>query len=395
MATLTPTTIDAFYGPDAHQRYDHYKNPRRLPDGNPLFIYRHGGGWRIYDKRRLSPDSTDESNVIATALLGSEDVPFDVISIETRQARWDTPISTAGFGYNEACTVPTYFPDSWNDYKRAILHIKANAQTLGINPNKIIAGGTSAGACIALWSQVTEPMRSDFLQVSSNVRTVGTNLRAADALSLERGLDSRVRGVWYHTGLPDFRKFGSVETVTGSNWYEIYGVGNTTAHAALSAAAREAISVSSYIERGTPYWVPTYAFYLTTRKSFANCAYDAAAGTLTANAGTPFDANNYPSYQAGDIIVTGIGSTAITGRTSDTIITVAANSLGTSNVSVVGGEIFLGKPYGNAAGRDVHAQEQGEELARLCTARGYDFGLEIASTFKAAPSVAWMKSLVR
>jgi len=392
MATLTATTVDAFYGSDAHQRYDHYKNPRRLPDGNPLFIYRHGGGWKSFDKRRLAPNSSDESNVLATALLGSEDVPFDVISIETRQHRWELPQTSAGFSYDEPHTEAAYFPDSWNDYKRAILHFKANAQTLGINPNKIIAGGTSAGACIALWSQVSEPMRSNFTQASQNVRKVGTNLRAADALTLERGLDSRVRGVWFHTGIPDFRKFGSVETVTPSSWYTIYGRLYDTTMATLSTAAREAISVSSYIERGTPYWVPTYAFYLTTRKAFSGAAYVAAAGTITKTGA--FDADNYPSYQAGDVVVTERGSAQIASRVSDDQITVAANALGSVNASV-SGQIFLGKPYGNATGRDVHAQEQGEELARLCTARGYDFGLEIADTFTAAPSVAWMKSLVR
>lgn len=398
MPTLTPTTVDAFYGNDAHQRYDHYKHPIRDPGGNPLFVYRHGGGWQTKDKRLLSID-TDESNTLASYLLGSQDVHFDVISINTRQARWDTPVSSAAFGYNEACDRPTYFPEAWVDYKRAILFFKLNAAQLGINPAKIIAGGSSAGACMALWSQCTPPLvtgpsnegsgyQGGQIQRATNIRQTSGNLRAR--------MDSTTLGVWYHLGLPDFRLVGSTETVTASQWYSVYGVANATAAAALSTAAREAISAIAYIEKNTPYWVPVLAQYANTKKRFTGADYTASSGTITK---TGEFSTTYLNFQAGDMITagtpTGSFTVPIVSRVGNDSITVAANALGTSNFTAkVSGTITLGKPYGGT-NRDVHDEEQGQDLLKACQRAGLPCSVSNYGAFRAEPAGTWMKGLVR
>lgn len=397
MPTLTPTLQDQYYGPNAHQRFDLYRHPIRDRGGNPVFIYRHGGGWQSKDKRLLSVD-TDESNTLAFALLGDQDVHFDVISINTRQARWDTPV-TAAFGYNEASTVPTYYPEAWNDFKRAILHVKLNADTLTINPAKVVIGGSSAGACIAAWTQVTPPLVAG--PSGNNQATQGGQLQRSSILrqtspKLRDTVDSTALGVWYHLGLPDFRLVGSTETVTASQWYSVYGVANATAAAALSTGAREAISLMSYIDKGTPYWAPIFAQYANTKKRFAGADYTASSGTITK---TGEFSTVYLNFQAGDMIRASgpFGSTEVpvVSRVGNDSITVAANALGTSNLTAsVAGTITLSKPYGGT-NRDVHDEEQGQNLLRACQRASLPCSVQNYGSFKASPAVEWMKGLVR
>lgn len=397
MPTLTPTLADQFYGPDAHQRFDLYRHPTRDAGGNPLFIYRHGGGWQSRDKRLISAD-TDESNTLACALLGDPDVHFDVMSINTRQARWDTPV-TAAFGYNEPSTVPAYYPEAWRDMQRAILYAKVASRDLGANPEKVVVGGSSAGACIALWTQLVPPMVSGAsnessaatggsIQASVNVRQVGSDARTR--------YDSKALGVWYHLGLPDFRKQSGTESVNLSSWYSIFGAANATASAALPLAAREAVSAIALMEKGA---VPpsVYACYAPTKKRFTGADYTASSGTITK---TGEFASGYAAFQAGDLITAGTPSGAFTvalvSRVSNDAITVAANALGTSNLTgVVTGTITLGKPYGSGV-RDVHDEQQGENLRAAGARLGVSIGLDVyTGSFKAAGSVAWMKGLVR
>ena len=401
MPTLTPTTTDAFYGNDAHQRYDHYKHPIRDAGGNPVFIHRHGGGWQSRDKRQISID-TDEANTLAYALLGQTDVHFDVISIESRQARWDSPTTTAAFGYNEPSTVPTYYPESWMDYKRAILFFKLNATQLGINPDKVVVGGSSAGACIALWSQCTPPLVSGPSNEGSSYQggqiQRATNIRQTTG-DLRKRVDSTALGVWFHQGIADFRKRGSLETYSASLWYSIYGVANATAAAALSTAAREAVSAIAYIEKNTPYWAPVFAQYANTKNRFSGADYTAGTGTITKVGQFTASATPYANFQAGDMITastpSGSFTVPIVSRVSNDAITVAANALGTSNLTAsVSATITMGVPYGGT-NRDLHDEEIGNDLMRACQRAGLPCGLSNYASFRAEPAVAWMKGLVR
>lgn len=395
MPTLTPTTADAFYGPDAHQRYDHYKHPIRDQGGNPVVILRHGGGWRSKDKRLTSID-TDELNTLAFALLSDTEVHFDVISIETRQARWDSPVTTAAFGYSEASTVPTYYPEAWRDFQRAILHVKVASKDLGINPNKVIVGGTSAGACIALWTQLVPPMvagpTNEGATVSGGQFQASVNVRQTSAKTSQR-FDSTALGVWYLQGLPDIRKVGTTESVATTYWDSIFNSANATSAAAIPAAAREAVSAIALIEKGAR--VPkVYAAYAPTKKRFTGAAYTASSGVIFK---TSEFTSGYAARQAGDTIVigtpTGTYTTEVLTRVGNDSITVAANAAGTSDATV-SGEITFSKPYGSGT-RDVHDEEQGNNLRRACVAAGGDCAMELYGSFTAGKSVAWMKGLVR
>lgn len=152
--------------------------------------------------------------------------------------------------YDEQTTCPCYFPDTFEDTKRAILHVKQNAATLGIDPNKIVIGGSSAGAVMAMWSQFTEPMVQPAQKADTRqTRYLGTG-----------GVDSRCCGTLLHILPTDFRKAadGTTESVTYSAWNNLFGVSGSSATEAglIPASARAAVSLQHYVENKLMRWAP-------------------------------------------------------------------------------------------------------------------------------------------
>ena len=88
---------------------------------------------------------------------------FDVISIGTRQAAWDLPMTSSpdndDFGWQSPLLGRSMFPPHiWDEFKLAIIGIKALSEELGINPNKIIVMGTSFGADTFITLALTPPV---------------------------------------------------------------------------------------------------------------------------------------------------------------------------------------------------------------------------------------------
>jgi hypothetical protein len=240
MPALTPTTQDTFYGPSIHQSYDVYRHSVRDVGGNPVIIYRHGGGWAGNDKRDIGVDA-NASNRLADYLLKRTlptDTHFDIISIESRQRSFDS--SGAAFGYAQPNDMPSYFPEAWDDVKLAIVHIKQNAASLGIDPKKVVLLGNSAGATTLWWSQLTAPLIVD-------------------------GVDSRALAMMFEKPLVDFRRDGNnTETYNSAtnNFYDyVFGTNSGTGAYPgpnLSAAIRNAASIAWYYETNQlQYAIPT------------------------------------------------------------------------------------------------------------------------------------------
>lgn len=258
MPSLTPQVVDRRWGPSVHHRYDVLQHPVRDHGGNPAIIWRHGsfGG----SDKRVPWIASGAGNALAHYLNQSaREVHFDFISVGLRQGAWNNPSDThpsnASIGwYDEPIDGPTHYPDTFEDMKRAILAIKSAAYDLGINPGRLIVGGDSAGADVAFHSQFTEPWYRDY------AGPVGGSSRFRDG----DGFDSRVQGILWHRGQPDFRYVTgtSTETHVGSVWQNLFGTFTDAERAALPTHLRDAVSPLAYLERGDTRWaVPLYAMY--------------------------------------------------------------------------------------------------------------------------------------
>lgn len=199
MPELNPQIKDLRWGPDQCQKMDILRHPVRDPGGNPWILYRHGGSGNIRDKRLPWLPSGNGNALAYYVNTIAQGVHFDFISVETRQARWNTPLTTHtkndDFGWDSnALGRAVFFPYNWQEVQLAVMAVKARAPELGINPSQGAGMGTSWGADAMLYSQIARPLFSD--ELSAQIRS---------RYQLGGGIDSRLRGVVYHEGHPDLR----------------------------------------------------------------------------------------------------------------------------------------------------------------------------------------------
>ncbi|MDG1960443.1 MAG: alpha/beta hydrolase [Candidatus Binatia bacterium] len=118
--------------------------PEGNPDQNkPVMVFVHGGGFTGGNREGMSWLSS------AFASRG-----YLAVSI-TYRLKWQNPPADPNYVF--------YYPDiakavhaSAVDAKRAIRWLRANADTLGINTDRIFIGGTSAGGFISLHAGITD-----------------------------------------------------------------------------------------------------------------------------------------------------------------------------------------------------------------------------------------------
>jgi len=197
-------TANAFrnirYGPSIHHRLNVYLNENRLPGGNPVLVYTHGGGWSTNEKTS-TVEGSELQRLLWAYLLGSDtygtdEVPFDVVSVEWRRANQtnispgalNTPYEATAEGTNPGTgptSAPWFFPTWVDDQQRAIQFVKANAGRFGFDPLKIVAWGSSSGAHLALLGGLSPSRRFLPADMASRLYDATWN--------------SRVRGVlnWY------------------------------------------------------------------------------------------------------------------------------------------------------------------------------------------------------
>jgi acetyl esterase/lipase len=134
-----PDLANIRYGPHDRNVLDLWTaKPRSGPAGpTPLVVFFHGGGFRMGNK---------------------SSVPGWLVA----KCR-DAGISIATANYRLSPTAP--FPAPMRDGARAIQFLRSQAKELGIDPDRIAASGSSAGAGIALWigfhDDLAEPMSPD------------------------------------------------------------------------------------------------------------------------------------------------------------------------------------------------------------------------------------------
>jgi acetyl esterase/lipase len=144
------------YGPQPEQVLDVHV-PTGVPGPLPIVVFAHPGGW-IGGDRTAIPD-------VITSLI--DDVHVAVVSIDYRLASSDAQ----GRSVNA-------FPTASYDMDRALRYVRAHAAEWGLDPQRIIVAGASAGGQLAAlagaapgtFSDPTLP--SDLLRVSPVVQGV-------------------------------------------------------------------------------------------------------------------------------------------------------------------------------------------------------------------------------
>ncbi|MGB2868350.1 MAG: alpha/beta hydrolase [Bacteroidota bacterium] len=145
--TPAPDLQDEHYGPESKNTFDLWKARAEAPA--PLVVLIHGGGFSSGSKK-------DVSRKLIGALLGKG---MSVMTIDYR------------------LTPEAVFPQHYQDCVRAIQYARFHAQELNIDSTRIGAGGSSAGACTAMWigfhDDMADPASADpVLRMSTRLSCV-------------------------------------------------------------------------------------------------------------------------------------------------------------------------------------------------------------------------------
>lgn len=114
------------YGPHWQQAYDLYLPEDPISEPMPLIVFIHGGGWEGNDKQ--NGQSTARSYIAKGVAVAS--VNYRYIS----DGETDPPVGAPMF-----------------ESARAIQQIRYLAPSLGIDPERIVFAGVSAGGCTSIW----------------------------------------------------------------------------------------------------------------------------------------------------------------------------------------------------------------------------------------------------
>ena len=142
-----PDSVNAPYGQYERNIYDFWKAKSDKP--TPLVIYIHGGGFNQGSKEKVS----------ASMVTGLLKEGISVIAINYR------------------LTPDAVFPQHYQDCARAIQFARFHAKELNIDPNRVAATGSSAGACASLWlgfhDDLADPKSNDpVLRMSTKLSSV-------------------------------------------------------------------------------------------------------------------------------------------------------------------------------------------------------------------------------
>ncbi len=179
-----PTLVDVVYSTagEIPLKLDFYK-PTRLGPQRPLLIWIHGGAWRSGSKADVP--------VMELRQLG-----FAIASVDYRLS----PVAK--------------FPAQIHDIKAAIAYLRLNAEQLGVDPQRFVLAGASAGGHLAALAAVTDGVSKlngsqGTEAANSKVQAVvsfygASNLRTILAQSTPFGINMRVPALeLFLGGLPE------------------------------------------------------------------------------------------------------------------------------------------------------------------------------------------------
>ena len=134
---------------NANRKYDLYVPTGTPPIGGwPLLVWAHSGFFSENNKNYLPDNWRNEMLAAGFAVATVQYVKTVIDTVPTYD-----PYGTGGL-YGR-------YPSFIVDYKLATVHLQQNAATYGINPNKVIATGYSAGGYIALAAAMTKDLTQD------------------------------------------------------------------------------------------------------------------------------------------------------------------------------------------------------------------------------------------
>jgi hypothetical protein len=214
------------YGPDDRNVLDLWRAKPRSGDGGltPVVIFFHGGAFRTGDK---------------------SSVPGRLVS-----ACLDAGISVASANYRFSATAP--FPAPMLDGARAIQFVRLNARELGVDPERIAAAGSSAGAGIALWvgfhDDLADPQSDDpIARQSSRVACLGVD--SAQSSYDPRFIKEVVGGRAHeHPALPAFYGVTSAAQLESPTMHKLYEAASPINH----VSADDPAAFLFYLEPDAP-----------------------------------------------------------------------------------------------------------------------------------------------
>lgn len=253
--TIVPTLSQQRYGQEEHQIFDFLAHNTRLPGGNPLMIYRCGGGGVGGDYRSVW-DSVNGDEVYFMNYLNTvapNSTPFDILSVQTTQRNLNGGPSIRGFKTSILESIPE-FQVAIAELKRQGVIGFGPSNQYKIDPRKIILFGSSWGATLAILSQLHPPYVG-----ASGQRTSAVNQY------LGGNYTSQVRGVINHIGQIDCRRIGATEQMNFAIMYGWFCTSQTDAGAeyiALPARVKDAASIRAFIQNGdTQFYRPIFNLY--------------------------------------------------------------------------------------------------------------------------------------
>jgi len=169
--TKLPDFADVRYGPFEQNLLDLWQADSDRP--TPLFVYVHGGGWYSGEKEQVVTDR--------------EWLGLDLLGFMLAHG-----ISVASIDYRYTSVAP--LPAPVHDAARAIQFLRSRAAEWNLDPKRVAAAGTSAGASTALWLNYHRDLADP--GSGSPVDRESTRLCAAVGFWAQTSIDPRVIGAW-------------------------------------------------------------------------------------------------------------------------------------------------------------------------------------------------------
>lgn len=168
----TPTHSEVKYGTHERNVLDFWQAKSAQP--TPLVLVIHGGGWNDGSKERVSR----------------------VVNV---QSLLDAGISVAATNYRliaqanaQGVTPPVKAP--LHDAARALQFLRSNAKTWNIDPIRVAASGSSAGACTSLWLAYHDDLADP--QSTDPIARQSTRLLCAAVIEAQTTLDPAQAKQW-------------------------------------------------------------------------------------------------------------------------------------------------------------------------------------------------------